>query len=108
MTKTPNVANKTFIAGAMALGLTIVGFESLRPHANAAVAVVFPPWVDADAAVDRAAEAGAAPPRVGRYRFVALVPDSSPGFRKRVRREGALLVLDAGKFGGLLGRKVAL
>ncbi len=98
-----NVASKTFIAAAIAFGLTIVGFESLRPHANAAVAVVFPPWVDAGAAVDRAAEGGASLPHAGRYSFVAVVADSSPRFRQRVRQEGALLVLDAGKLGGYLG-----
>ena len=82
--------------------LAIVGVESLRPHANAAVAVVFAPWVDADAAHDRAQEAGAAAPQPGRYPFVAVVPDSSPAFRQRVRKQGALFVLDAGKFGGYL------
>ena len=97
-----NVSSKTIIVAVALLCLAIVGFESLRPHANAAVAIVFPPWVDADAALDRATEAGAAEPHAGRYPFVTFVEDSSPGFRQRVRRQGALLVLDAGKLGRYL------
>ena len=102
-TGSTNVLGTTFIAAAVLLGLAIVGFESLRPHANAAVAIVFAPWVDASTAVDRAAEANAAAPRAGRYPFVAFVRESSPSFRQRVRKQGALLVLDAGKLERLLG-----
>jgi hypothetical protein len=103
-----NTFYKALIVGAAAVGLMIVGFESSRPHANAAVAVVFPPWVDAGAAGDRVAEAGGRESSAGRYPFVAFVPDSSPSFRQKVRKQGALFVLDADKFGGYLGKDAAM
>jgi hypothetical protein len=102
-----NVFYKTLIVAMALLGLVIVGFESSRPHADAAVAVIFPPWVDAGSAGTRVAEAGGGPSSAGRYPFVAFVPESSPKFRQAVRKQGALLVLDAEKFGGMLGKSDA-
>ena len=93
---------KAMVVAVAAFCLIVVGFESLRPHANAAVAVVFPPWVDADTAGDRVAEAGGHESSAGRYPFVAFVPESSPSFRLRVRKQGALFVLDADRFGSYL------
>lgn len=58
------------------------------------VAVVFAPWVGADAAFGRTVAAGARFVRFGGPGFVTMAIPEDSGFAGRVRAAGALLVAD--------------
>lgn len=66
------------------------------------VAVVFAPWTESGAAMERVARAGGEIARIGGFPFVAIAVASSPDFARRVRDEGALLLLDPQALGGCL------
>lgn len=72
-----------------------------RPGAGG-VAVVFAPWTDAGAAMDRVARAGGEIARLGGFPFIAVAVASSPDFAARARAEGAWLLLDPQALGGCL------
>ena len=86
-------------AAALLSAMIPFGFK-YAPRQSDNVAVVFSPWTGAREAILQALGAGASLVRSARLPFVVLVRPSSPEFLANVRRNGALLVLDASLFGG--------
>ena len=94
-------AGDTSVLCAAALLSAIIPFSfNYAPRRNDNVAVVFAPWIDAREAIVQALGAGASLVRSARLPFVVVVRPSSPEFFAKVRRNGALLVLDASLFRG--------
>jgi hypothetical protein len=75
-----------------ALAAAHVGLAPRDP-ANG-VAVVFPPWTAADAALSQAVEAGSRFVRFGGLPFIAVVMPDDAGYAARIRAAGAWLVAD--------------
>ncbi|MCG6121314.1 MAG: hypothetical protein MEP57_01205 [Microvirga sp.] len=72
-----------------------------RPGADG-VAIIFAPWTDAGAAIERVARAGGEIARAGGFPFVTIAVASGPDFARRIREEGAWLLLDPQALGGCL------
>ncbi len=96
------------IVGALAFVSTIILADvDLAPRdPRSGVAVVFAPWVRGADAAARAAAAGAALVRIGRYPFIIVVRPTSMDYSVRVRGEGAWAIFDPMALGGCLSRSV--
>ena len=85
---------------ALIASLTIVSFfiiarTGLAPRNPAGgVAVVFPPWTSAAAALVRATNPGSRFVRYGGFPFIAVVIPDDADYPRRILADGALLVLD--------------
>jgi hypothetical protein len=66
----------------------------LPRNPDAGVAVVYPPWTSAAAAIDRAVGAGARFVRFGGFDFIVVVMPEQPGYLDRVLAGSALLAVD--------------
>jgi hypothetical protein len=86
-------------------GTAIVAFALISTYAVArvalepsdrsgAVGVVFAPWTDEATALSRASAAGGRIVRLGGPSFVVVVEPERPGYVRRIKDAGALLVVD--------------
>jgi hypothetical protein len=80
----------------LTVGATLaIAYVGLAPRDPAnGVAVVFPPWTAADAALTRAVAAGSRFVRFGDLPFIAVVMPDDAGYVARIRSAGAWLVAD--------------
>lgn len=62
------------------------------------VAVLFAPWVPANAAMQRMAETGARIVGLGRLPFIVIAEPADADFSRRAAAAGAFLTLNAGPF----------
>jgi hypothetical protein len=89
------------IAGTAFLGLVVTASIAVTPRDPLApVAVVFAPWIGADAAMAAATGAGAQVLQAGGSSNIIIVQPGDAGYAARVTAEGAWLVADAAAVGG--------
>jgi hypothetical protein len=69
-----------------------VGLEPNEP--SRAVGVIFAPWTDEGTTLTRAVAAGGRLVRFGGPSFVVVVEPETPGYIRRVKDAGALLIVD--------------
>ena len=86
---------------------TVCALTLAPRQADANVAVIFAPWIDARSAISRATAAGAMLVRSGAYPFIVIVRSGASDFTARARREGALVILDANAIAGCGRRRAA-
>lgn len=87
----------TFVPAAMLLAFSVplAGMIMAAPREQAATAAVFfPPWTGSPARMDIIVRADAVPVRSGVIPFIWVVRSDRPGLPGRLRRAGALLILD--------------
>ncbi len=91
----------------MALGLVLMSaapmawLESL-PGDGHTLAAIYAPWIGADRAVNRAAQAGGAVVRLGLLGSIVVVHDETQGLSDRLSASGAWAVIDPQFLGGCL------
>jgi hypothetical protein len=89
------ILESTAIAGFALISTFAVARIGLEPSdPSRAVGVIFAPWTDAGAAFTHAVTAGGRFIRFGGLSFVVVVEPDDPGYAKRVRDAGALLIVD--------------
>jgi hypothetical protein len=91
------------IASALLLGFYAAADAELAPRRPlAGVAVIYAPWVSAEAALDRAVAGGARFVRYGSLPFIVVVVPDAPEYLAHVLADGAWMVADPQALGGCL------
>ncbi len=89
------------IAGTALLGLIVTAHHALMPRDPLApVAVIFAPWIGADAALVAASNAGAQILQAGATSNIVVVLPNDAGYAARASAQGAWLVADAAALAG--------
>jgi len=73
------------------------------PQPGEAVGIVFAPWVSAEAAMGRVAQAGARVVRFGALPFIVIAEPEHADFGARISSAGAILTLDPNAIAACLG-----
>lgn len=81
--------------GVLVLSLIFSAAIALQPRPGEAVAAIFPPWIKGKEAVERVWRAEGRATGLGGLDNVVLVRGDAPDLAARLRREGALLIIDA-------------
>jgi hypothetical protein len=85
----------TAIAAFALISTVAVARIGLEPSdSTRAVGVIFAPWTDEGAAFTRAVTAGGRFVRFGGSSFIVVVEPDDPGYVRRVKSAGALLIVD--------------
>lgn len=85
------------LAASLLIHTTDLSSTSATP-ARRSVAVLFAPWVSADAAMQRVAQTGARIVGLGRWSFVVIAEPADEGFAQRAVAAGAVFTLSAAPF----------
>lgn len=94
-------SDAALIAGMAFLGFAVTAHVALMPRdPMAPVAVVFAPWIGADAALVAAATAGAQILQAGATSNIVIVLPNDAGYAARAAEQGAWLVADAATVSG--------
>jgi hypothetical protein len=77
------------------LSFVAIAAMMLAPRSgNAAVAVIYAPWISASETLSRSVEEGGRFVRFGVFDFIAIVEPEHSGYGQRVRSNGAWFVAD--------------
>ncbi|GFE63687.1 hypothetical protein [Litoreibacter roseus] len=76
------------------LSLFVSCAMAFSPKQGESVGVLFPPWFETSEMYDRVSQAGGAVVAFGGIRGMFIAIGEDDGFISRLRREGAILVLD--------------
>jgi hypothetical protein len=98
-----NARSAALGAGMILLSVLPLLWLETRPRDATSVAVIFPPWLSADAAFARVIAAGGVVARPGAWRTILVVKGAAADLPDRLYAMGAWAVVDPQALGGCLG-----